>query len=364
MFFFEKIYNKTFGIIGGGQLGKMIAYSAKLLGLKVAVYANRDDSCAIGFSDKHTVGEYNDTNKIKDFAKLCDFITPEFEHIDKKCLYDIEGDTKKHSNAMSIEYSQNRLTEKTLAKSLGIKTPFFWSINSHKDAVDFYRKTGAFILKTNQFGYDGKGQHFISEISDLNKISFENCNFIGEALINFVLEFSVILTRSHDGEVVFFASPINIHTNGILSKSILSEQFNNEKNVQIARDYAKKIADSINHIGTMAVEFFITQDGNVVFNEIAPRPHNSGHYTLDMCNVSQFDNHVRAVVGLPLIKPEMISYGSMINLIDNDSFALVEKHICDPLSIIHLYGKNIVDINNINLRKIGHINILSNDVEN
>jgi 5-(carboxyamino)imidazole ribonucleotide synthase len=343
------LYSQSFGIIGSGQLGRMLAYRASLLGFIVNIYSDKSQSPASVFANSEVVGSYDDSLAINKFINENDFATSEFENITTKNL-----DSKINPNPSAIFTCQNRLREKTLARSLGIKTPVFIKITNKDDAKDFFAKEGSFILKTTEFGYDGKGQCKITDQVSINSVSFNDKEYIAESFIDFHLEFSVILTRGNDGHVVFYPSPINKHKDGILIESLVSKAFNEQPFILRAKEYASLIAKSLNYKGTMAVEFFLTKDKEIIFNEIAPRPHNSAHYTMDLCNVCQFENHIRAVADKPMLTPVLLQEGKMINLIGNDTIDLLSKYEGMQNAKIHLYGKSELSKG----RKIGHINIL------
>ena len=346
--FYKNLYQQSLGIVGGGQLGRMMAYRASLLGFVVRVYSDAANSPASVFANEELVGSYFDAQAINNFAKKNTFTTTEFENISTKNL-----DSTISPLPSAIFECQNRLREKSLAKSLGIKTPIFAEVLTKDDAVKFFNQNGKFILKTTELGYDGKGQYKILSLKDIEAVEF-NAPYIAEQFVDFELEFSVVLTRGEDGLIVFYPSAINQHKNGILDISIVKKDFNLTPAVQRAREYAALIAKTLAYKGTMAVEFFLTKDKSVVFNEIAPRPHNSGHYTMDMCNVCQFENHIRAVCNLPLITPALLFEGKMLNLIGPQSLELLNRYATSSKAKIHLYSKAEVKEG----RKLGHINII------
>ena len=395
-------YKKKFGIIGGGQLGKMICHCASLLGFETLIYSDIANACAVNYCDKSYIASF-DSEKLLDFCNECDFITTEFENINllpilnsKFCDNKSQFFLQNFANIYSIFISQNRLREKTLAQNLKILTPHFKAILSKNDLIEFQARHNNCIVKTTTMGYDGKGQFVIKNKQDIDKIPSEyfelknksllndsnfkyfikqNCNnfeniydldlsevfLIAESFVDYKLEFSVVLTRFKNNNVVFFPIGQNIHKNGILQESIIKNNIIDDNIITKAQNQAKLISQSIDFVGTMAVEFFLTNNNDVIFNEIAPRPHNSAHYSMDLCNISQFESHVRAVADLPSITPKLIHQGKMINLLGEDTFELVDKFINNQNAKIHLYGKTI-DINkSISNRKLGHINVIESN---
>lgn len=352
-------FGKVIGIIGGGQLGKMMILPANLLGFKVHCFSNESGSPATIFAHKSVIGDYNDELALIEFAKECDFLTIEFESLNTDALKAIEKEFPHifSPNEYGVFVTQNRFREKKFLLENDIDTPNFAMISSEHQAINFFSKNGKFILKTVENGYDGKGQYVIEKEEDIlgSEISFSQGFLIAEKFVPFTLETSTILTRALNGEIVYYPTPINIHKNGILYKSIVKRGGVGWHNK--TREIATRIADILNFVGTLAVEFFVLETGEVLVNEIAPRPHNSGHFTLDLCNVSQFENHIRAITGLPLIQPKLIFEGEMLNLIGTDiNLAL---NILDNNSAkLHIYGKK--DIRS--KRKMGHINFIYDEI--
>jgi 5-(carboxyamino)imidazole ribonucleotide synthase len=351
---------KTLGIIGGGQLGKMMILPASLLGFKTFVYSNEENSPATFFANKSVIGRYDDLENLLKFASECDFITIEFEGIKAFVLNEIERlhPNKLKPNANSVFITQNRLREKNFIKDLGIQTTTFSSISNINEAKEFFNKNGKFILKTTENGYDGKGQFMIKSTEDLlsKEIPFEREELIGEGFINFGFESSCILTREKNGRVIWYPLPINEHKDGILQSSSVNLNTpvpSSDKMIKAST----QIAEALNFIGSMAVEFFCMKNGEILVNEIAPRPHNSGHFTMDLCTVSQFENHVRAVCDLTILPSKLLYNGKMVNLIGNEIFSVI-KDIDKPNAKLHLYGKESVK----EKRKMGHITYIYDEV--
>jgi len=372
---------KIIGILGGGQLGKMMAYRANLLGFDVNIYSDTKNACGLAFANNYTIDSYANTEAIVNFAKQCNFLTTEFEHISPEALYKSGCE-----NYLAIFFSQNRIREKTLAKNLAIKTAVFEAIFEKQQIINFFNSNGKCVVKTTTLGYDGKGQFVIKTLDDIEKIpanlyakntpqtfdekfakgfandfSGDNANLIAESFVSYKLEFSVVATRFAGGDVMFFPSSVNTHLNGILHKSVATHSFNQQACVALARQYTKQIAEKINFVGTLAVEFFLTdngeESGEIIFNEIAPRPHNSGHFTMDFCNICQFESHIRAVAGLPPIIPQLLCDGEMINILGEDIYTQTPAYLTNPLAKLHLYGKQINPTDNLTGRKLGHVNI-------
>lgn len=341
------------GIIGGGQLGKMMQTPANNLGFKTLCYSDQQGSPALIFAHEGFQGSYMDKAKIMDFASKCDLITIEFENISRDVLKEIENcfPSRLFPRAESIIISQNRLREKTFLANNGIKISAFDAIGSKEDAKRFFSIHGKFILKTSENGYDGKGQYLIEYLKDLDQdIPFEGVEMLAEKFVPFSFEASVILTRNREGQIIYFPIPVNIHKNGILHRSIIT--FKEELWKENMRKVSTDIAHSLNFVGTMAVEFFILHNGEIMVNEIAPRPHNSGHFTLDLTNVSQFENHIRAVADLPMIQPKLLYEGEMLNLIGRE-VNLALNFLDKENAKLHIYGKKEKEG-----RKMGHINFI------
>lgn len=334
------------GVIGGGQLGMMIAEAAIELGHEI-VSLDPNPNCSISrFSKTHLAYDYNDKIGINKMINLCDVITYEFENVNAEVIQDIE--VKLPQRVEALKTSQNRLKEKQLAKSLNIPTPNF---KKYVNIDDIFIPA---IIKSVTGGYDGKGQFKIMDKSINFEKSITDRDYIIEEYINFDYEISVIASRDKYKEVVFYPIPRNIHKKGIL---FTSTAFNDvpEKIQKHAKMYTKKLVESLNYIGTIAVEFFV-KDNEVIFNEFAPRPHNSGHYTIEGCNVSQFKNHILAITNQHVIEPKLMHKTIMINVIgENLDFYKKAKQIKE--AYLHDYFKKEIRAE----RKMGHITIVSDD---
>jgi 5-(carboxyamino)imidazole ribonucleotide synthase len=345
----------TIGIIGGGQLGRMSALAAANLGYKVNSFTDKQNSPASYVSNKTIVASYDDLEAIDQFTKDVDVVTFEFENIPYKTLQRIENNILVRPNWQLLHTSQNRLREKNFINTAGIKTAPYTEIRSLDDLKNAHREYNCnSILKTVEFGYDGKGQYSLNSQSDIEQI-WKQINTevaILEEKINFSKEISVIVARGTDGKSMPFAAAENYHVNGILSTTIAPANISDELAIE-AKNIAIKLANAFELVGILAIEMFVTKNDKILINEIAPRPHNSGHWTMDGCVTSQFEQFIRAICGLPLGDCRYHSKVRMINLIGDD-VKLWEKHISKPNSKIHLYGKTEIQQG----RKLGHINEL------
>ncbi len=309
---------KTLGIVGGGQLGMFICIAAKNMGLRTIVYSQESNFSAQKFCNDYLVGDIKKNQKIEEFIEKADFFTVETENIPKKFLRAIEKKKKLFPSSRIIEITQNRLIEKKFLNSLiGIKTAKYFEINSFND-LEYYARKLDFncILKTKEFGYDGKGQFKILEENLLEFKDKELNRFILEEKINFKSEISVIVVRC-ESKTIFYPPVHNIHKDSILRETIYPAKLNEDlKKTAIKK--ALKISESLKLNGVLAVEMFITKDNRILINELAPRPHNSGHWTMDACKSSQFDNLVLMINKNTLNEPKPFRKCKMINIIGKD----------------------------------------------
>jgi 5-(carboxyamino)imidazole ribonucleotide synthase len=345
-----------FGIIGGGQLGRMTALSAAALGLRVYAYSDHEDSPASHVSDETFVSSYYDVDALTEFAKKVDVLTFEFENIPYESVKLLEQYVDIRPRAELLHISQNRLREKSFLNSIGVKTAEFAAVESKEDLISAVAEVGdKGILKTTELGYDGKGQFVISSKADIDAVweSFPNVQGVYEKKVPFVKEISVVIARGIDGGAMPYMPAENIHKNGILDTSIAPANVKRQI-IEKAWDITHLIAEKVELVGLLAVEMFLTEDDELLVNELAPRPHNSGHWTMDACVTSQFEQFVRAVCGLPLGTADYHSSAIMKNLIGKDVH-LWEELIADPDVKLHLYGKKEVRDG----RKMGHYTKLS-----
>ena len=339
--------NKTLGIIGGGQLGMFICIAARKVGHKTLVYSQEKDFSARKFCDKHIIGNIKSKEKIEEFIEDSDFCTVETENIHKDFLRIIEKRKNLFPSSNIIEISQNRLLEKNFLNSLeNIETTKFFEVNNFKDLKESAKNLNYnCILKTQEFGYDGKGQ---STVKKGNLCQFENQilqNCIIEEKVNFKLEISVIVARNSSNVIVY--PPVkNIHKESILRETIFPAKIDNHLK-QSAIEKAIYISENLDLNGILAVEMFITNDDQILINELAPRPHNSGHWTMDACKFSQFDNLVSIINCNEVYEPEPYRNCKMINIIGEEYMSL--KKIKNNYKTYDYFKKNIKSN-----RKMGH----------
>lgn len=352
---------QTIGIIGGGQLGRMMALAAKAMGYRIAVLDPEPDSPCGQVSDKKIIGAYNDLEAIKKLAAVSDVITYEFENIDSEALSWLCENTYVPQGTELLEISQDRIKEKSAIQKAGVEVAPYAIIHSKQDIYDNINNLGfPAVLKTSRGGYDGKGQFVIRSIDDIENaaelINRDPC--VLEKWVPFSKEISVVLTRNVSGEITDFPAAENIHVNNILHKTIVPARISEGARDKAIR-YARQIADKFQLVGTLAVEMFLTEDDEIYINELAPRPHNSGHYTIEACETSQFEQHVRAVCNLPLASTELLKPAVMVNILGEHQKPILEKMNEIKDWKIHFYGKRDPKAK----RKMGHITILRDSVE-
>ena len=345
----------TIGILGGGQLGRMLAQAASELGLKTHIYCPDPDSPAFEVTRRNTVAEYTDEAALDLFARDCDVITYEFENIPSATAAFLRARRMVFPDVKALEVSQDRLVERRTLIDLSIPVAPHHKIDNLEDLKQAVDKIGCpAVLKTRRFGYDGKGQAMIRDDKDLTDAwaSVGETASILEEFIRFEHEISVIAARGTGGEFVAYDPPKNIHENHILRHSVVPAPVDPELAIE-AVQIAKKIAADLNYVGILAIELFVVlKDGNrtLVVNEIAPRVHNSGHWTMDACVTCQFEQHIRAIAGWPLGPTRRHSDVEMTNLIGQDTRGW-EDILHEPNACLHLYGKNRVREG----RKMGHV---------
>ena len=307
---------KNLGIIGGGQLGSMLSSAAKKLNLRTTVYCNDNDAPAQNFCDEFIFGDYDDKKKILEFAKKVDVITFEFENIPFETLNEMNKLKLVLPKPSINRLIQHRLAEKDFINKLNIRTTRYVSIEKKSD-IETLEDFLPGILKTTTMGYDGKGQYPIKKIEDLNSLDVDfSKGYILEKLVKLKKEISVIVTRFGNNDFEIYEPIENSHQDQILKHSKIPAEISN-KLLEQSKEWAIQIAEELKYIGTLCVEFFIDRNENLYVNEIAPRVHNSGHLTINAYNVSQFENHIRAVCSLEKITLKKLSNAEMINLIGN-----------------------------------------------
>ena len=356
---------KCLGILGGGQLGRMFVIAARQMGYKVAVLEPDINCPASNLANYHIKTNYDDKDGLDQLKQLSEVITTEFENIPANSLAYLENNIEVYPSASSILIAQNRINEKQFFNSLGIATTKYIPIETLDDINKVSQDIFPAILKTNTLGYDGKGQVRVNNIEEL-KVGFEKLTpsrCILEKLVDIKLEVSVIVARSKN-EVVAYPVSQNIHKNGILDITIAPANIENDLQDKITKA-ALAVIENLGYIGVLAVEFFITKDNQIIANEMAPRPHNSGHHTIDANTTSQFEQQVRAICNLKLGNTKLTDKAIMLNLLGDiwqdqttppDFEKIFSKY--DNLKL-HLYDKQIA----LPGRKMGHLTILGDNLD-
>jgi len=307
---------KNLGIIGGGQLGSMLSTAAKKLNIKTTIYCDDIDAPAQNFCDEFIFGEYDNKKKILEFISKVNVVTYEFENIPYETLNEINKLKPVLPKPSVNRLIQHRIAEKDFINKLNIRTTRYVAIEKKSD-LDTLEDFLPGILKTTTLGYDGKGQYPIKKIEDVNSLNIDfSKGYILEKLVKLKKEISVIVTRFGNNNFEIYEPIENTHQDQLLKHSIIPAKIS-QKILDQSKDWATQIAEELKYIGTLCVEFFIDRNENLYVNEIAPRVHNSGHLTINAYNVSQFENHVRAVCSLEKIPLKKISNAKMINLIGN-----------------------------------------------
>ncbi len=339
------------GIIGGGQLGRMLAGAAARLGFDVSIYCPEADCPAGRVAQQQTIGRYDHLPSVLDWARSCDVVTYEFENVPVDTVhYLVSSGCDVRPGARSLEIAQDRLAEKAFLRDAGIETAPYVAVNGPQDlARALTQLGGAGILKTRREGYDGKGQ--------LRLVSGDDCEAafsrlkaqpsILEAIVPFSCEISAIVARSITGESLCYDIPRNHHVEGVLSRSSVPSGVDQTTEAK-AREAAICLAAALDHVGVLALEFFVLADGSLLANEVAPRVHNSGHWTPEACRTGQFEQHIRAVAGWPLGSVERKYRAEMGNLLGHEALAPFEA--APAGSVITLYGKREAKAG----RKMGH----------
>ena len=346
------ISGSTIGILGGGQLGQMLSMAAARLGFKTHIFEPSENPPASNVASKFTRAEYDDYDALKQFASSVDVVTYEFENIPTAALDIIETQSEIFPNREALKISQDRLIEKEFINKLGFKTASFCEVNSIEELIHAINQIGApSILKTRRFGYDGKGQVKVQPSSKPEEI-WKNLGekaLILEGFINFSSEFSVIGSRSKDGQISCFDPGENVHKDGILRTTTVPAHLTNQQKTEAVLITAK-ILETLKYVGVIGIEFFLEKN-SLIINEFAPRVHNSGHWTQNGCTVDQFEQHIRAITGWKLGNAERHSDVIMENLIGDEIYK-TNQLVEDGSIALHLYGK--ADVNPG--RKMGHFN--------
>lgn len=341
----------TIGILGGGQLGRMLSVAASRLGFNTHIFEPGANPPAADVARVVTTASYEDADALRAFANSVDMITYEFENIPTSALDILEELRPIHPNRRALAVSQDRLSEKSFLNDLGLKTAPYAAVNSPETAQAAVDEIGApSILKTCRMGYDGKGQARLKDPSDMPAAfaDMKGADAVLEGFIDFDREISVIAARGQDGEVACYDPGENVHKNGILDTTTVPAQITSSQRMDAVL-LAANILNALDYVGVLGVELFVTKAGLIV-NEIAPRVHNSGHWTQNGCDICQFEQHIRAVAGWPLGDGTRHSDIRMENLIGDDMDRV--PNLAAQGAALHLYGKAEVKAG----RKMGHVN--------
>ena len=355
----------TLGVIGGGQLGRYFVIKARQLGYVVWVLDPDPNAPAMQLASVPLVARYNDEKALRELGTACDAVTIEFENVPARSLELLQELTQVAPAAVSVKVAQDRLLEKQQAEKSGLLPVPHAAICSHDDvqvAAESIRFPA--ILKTSRLGYDGKGQRTCQNVDDVVAAfdAFGEVDCVLEQRIELAAEISVVLARAFDDEVAVFPVAQNVHVDGVLFTSVVPALQSEPLQAQ-AREQATTLARNLNHTGVLAVEFFVSTDGVLYFNEMAPRPHNSGHYTLDATLCSQFEQQIRVLCGQPLGATDLLSPVAMVNLLGDlwsPQTPAFTGLLAQPGCHLHLYGKSEARGG----RKMGHVNCLAESSQN
>lgn len=357
---FNKLkFGSTIGIIGGGQLGKMMAQAAQKMGYKVIVLDPDADCPCQHVAHRFINAKYDDLEALENLGEASDVITYEFENISANQLKTLVSKYNVPQGYEAIQLLQDRLTEKETLQKAGTQIAPFVQLTHKNDITNAVAEIGyPFIVKTRFGGYDGKGQILVRDEMDLEEaqelISNQEC--VAEKYLDLYKEVSLTVTIGNDNQITYFPLQENEHQNQILFKTIVPARVDKE---QEARDEVNKIIENIHFVGTFTVEFFIDTDNKLYVNEIAPRPHNSGHYSIEACDYSQFDSHILAITGQKLPNIKLLKPAIMMNLLGRDLDILEDQFSEHPEWHVHIYGKNERKPD----RKMGHLTVLTDDIE-
>ena len=355
----------TLGVLGGGQLGRMFTVAARTMGYKVVVLDPDKNSPAAELANKHICAAFDDRAALEKLGRVCAAITTEFENVDANSMEYLAQFCPVRPSAKAIAIAQNRILEKTFLRDSGFETAPFAAINSKADIEPVLKEIGTpALLKISQFGYDGKGQATVNNLTEainaFDQMGSKPC--VLEQRLKLKTEISVVVARDIKGNTVAYPAAENTHVNGILDLSVVPAQVS-EKLAQQATKDARAVADKLDYCGVMAVEFFVIENDRLLINEIAPRPHNSGHYTMDACLTSQFDQQVRAMCGLPLGDARLLSPVAMVNILGDawkgETPPPWNTVLDEPRAKLHLYGKREARAG----RKMGHFTCIGDSVQ-
>ncbi|WP_199617554.1 5-(carboxyamino)imidazole ribonucleotide synthase [Paenibacillus alkalitolerans] len=361
----------TIGILGGGQLGRMIALAGRNMGYRFAVLDPTPDSPCGQVADRQITANYADEASARQLAAMSDVITYEFENVNAGVAAVLERESYVPQGSELLRTTQHRLREKQAIEAAGATVAPYRQVRDMTDMREAVAELGLpCVLKTATGGYDGKGQRVIRKAAEAadayTSLGGGSAELILEGFVDFSMEISVVAARSPDGSVATFPPAENVHVGGILHTSIVPARID-PQTADRARKLAADIAEHLKVAGLIAVEMFVGKDGSIYVNELAPRPHNSGHYTMDACNVSQFEQHIRAICGLPLTEARVLTPVVMANVLGQHVDPLLrwlrsggERELPEGVTAkLHLYGKAEAKPG----RKMGHVNLLTDDVE-
>lgn len=334
--------NATIGILGGGQLGRMLAMAAARLSYRTIVLEPGADCPAAQVSNRQIVAAYDDPSALAELARCCDVVTYEFENVPVEAARRLAAEVPVLPGPRALEVAQDRLVEKQHLNRIGIPTAGFRQVDHDQGLAEALAAfSGSGVLKTRRLGYDGKGQRRFegvdAEAAAGAHAALGSVPLILEEFVRFECEFSIVAVRGSSGEVRTYDPSLNLHRNGILSVSTVPAGIPRESEA-MAREHIVRLANSLDYVGVLCVEFFLLADGRVLANEMAPRVHNSGHWTEAACAASQFEQHIRAIAGLPLASTSRHSDCEMHNLI-GDEIQEAPQIATLPDTVLHLYGK-------------------------
>ncbi|WP_059174272.1 5-(carboxyamino)imidazole ribonucleotide synthase [Bacillus sp. FJAT-27445] len=347
---------QTIGIIGGGQLGRMMALSAKAMGYRVAVLDPNPDSPCGQVADQKVVAPYSSTEAMEQLAGISDVVTYEFENIDEEALEIASRLTWVPQGTKLLSIAKDRIEEKSAITNAGLPVAPYKPTSTTIELSNAIKELGfPCVVKTARGGYDGKGQYVVRDVKEINAAAelLKQGACVVERWVPFKKEISVITARSTHGETAVFPVAENIHNDNILHQTIVPARISNDE-AEKAREMAVQLADALGMVGTLAVEMFLMEDGSIYINEIAPRPHNSGHFTIEACETSQFAQHIRAVCNLPLGRTALLKSAVMVNVLGEHQKKLLGNLLELKDWNIHLYGKSEAKTG----RKMGHATLL------
>jgi 5-(carboxyamino)imidazole ribonucleotide synthase len=356
------------GIVGGGQLGKMMAFEAKRMFMKVTILDPSKDCPASSLADKLIIGNFSDEQKIYDLSREVDIITYEIELANATALNNLEeSGFLVHPSPKTLSIIQNKYRQKKFLRENRITVPDFELVSSEEQLMRYCSKSGfPILLKACEDSYDGRGNYLIRSENEISKAltHFSGRQCMVEKFVNFKREISIMIARNLSGTISYFPIAENIHEDHILKTSIIPARISKETERK-AIDLAIMTMKSLKGSGIFGIEMFVDEEDNVLINEIAPRPHNSGHYSIEACSISQFEQHIRAILDYPLLQPILLSNAVMINILGPNNYTGpyeitgIDELFAIPGVKIHIYGKLETKPN----RKLGHITIVSNNVD-